>query len=163
MDLFDEYLYLYMNGNIRDVVGKVELSQTLYDLLRIGTSFVLSPTFSQVSEDQLDLTGLDVMVQHGVPLNNARIMGVSLTPDGPGTIKLIDPPEPDDRGLYPFDPEKKCDKCGGNDIYTGYYNRSDDSFYCGYSTNCRIYGEHMHRSCRRCGYQWVENILVKEG
>ncbi len=73
----------------------------------------------------------------------------------------IDPPEPDDRGLYPFDADKVCEKCGYDKIETEYVNHKE-GYFCSVVVGCMIPGEHMHRTCNRCGFGWVENILIKE-
>lgn len=68
----------------------------------------------------------------------------------------------DGRGLKPFDADKLCEKCGYDDIHTAYYDHQE-GYFCGWTLGrCQIMGEHMHRQCRRCSYQWVENILIKE-
>ena len=60
--------------------------------------------------------------------------------------------------MKPFDPDSRCPKCGGEDVGTHY---SASYWDCLYSCSRRnsMTGEHMERTCRRCGYRWVEAPL----
>ena len=51
----------------------------------------------------------------------------------------------------------KCPKCGNEDINSAYH---DNFTKCGWSN--RFAGEHMHRHCRNCGYEWPEQPLDVE-
>ncbi len=55
-----------------------------------------------------------------------------------------------------FDPKAKCEKCGGEEISTG---------YCGHALPNKAspkIKEHFHRQCKRCGFSWVEKCLDTE-
>lgn len=55
-----------------------------------------------------------------------------------------------------YDPDAKCPKCGCEDVRTFYHNersyRHDDICY-------GVDHEHFHRTCERCKYHWVEDVL----
>lgn len=50
-----------------------------------------------------------------------------------------------------FNLNAECTKCGAIDI---------SIIYCsGGTSTCYKYEEHIHRTCRRCGYNWTEMCL----
>lgn len=49
-----------------------------------------------------------------------------------------------------------CPKCHEDDIHTAYCKK--DWHYVGGWVD----GEHMHRACRNCGFQWLERPLDDE-
>jgi hypothetical protein len=51
-----------------------------------------------------------------------------------------------------------CPKCGYGDICTTYCAHEQPACLCW----CRVDGEHLHRICRRCGYEWLAACLVLE-
>ncbi|KKL76396.1 hypothetical protein LCGC14_0412030 [marine sediment metagenome] len=55
-----------------------------------------------------------------------------------------------------FTPNAKCVKCGRNDVVFKYC--AGHEYFFPY---CRLHksGEHQHRICRCCGYQWIETCL----
>lgn len=55
-----------------------------------------------------------------------------------------------------FNPDAKCSKCGFDDITVAHCD--------GYTHNCFRRGttEHLHRTCARCGYRWIEMCLDSE-
>lgn len=55
--------------------------------------------------------------------------------------------------------DRKCSKCGGDEINDGYHKAQGHSFR--YSTNCPgPYDlEHISRHCRRCHYVWAEACI----
>ena len=57
--------------------------------------------------------------------------------------------------LPPYYPDGPCAKCGAIDARTSYHQGGLD---CLYSERKRDYpaevGEHLHRRCQRCGYDW---------
>ena len=50
-----------------------------------------------------------------------------------------------------YNPKGVCIKCGGTDISSVYH---EDFTKCGWSNHFE--GEHIHRHCRNCGYEWPE-------
>ena len=52
-----------------------------------------------------------------------------------------------------------CPKCGFKDIATSYHPRRS---YCDpwsrFTFNAQD-DEHLHRTCRRCGYDWTDAVL----
>lgn len=57
-----------------------------------------------------------------------------------------------------YEKDRGCVKCGGkkiNDIYHKDYLRCS-SWIC----HTRFEGEHIHRSCVNCGYEWAELPLT---
>ena len=60
----------------------------------------------------------------------------------------------------PFDPDARCIKCGGEDIWAqwksgGWPNTCSTISKCWLSVSV----EHIHRGCRRCHYEWIEAPL----
>ena len=58
--------------------------------------------------------------------------------------------------MKPYSEKSICSKCGHDVIETR---------YCGPGANrydmarCLVDGEHLHRTCKRCGYEWLEAPL----
>ncbi len=57
------------------------------------------------------------------------------------------------KALPPFNETATCCKCGHGVIYTQHHN---SGYYCGFRHRVAN-SEHLHRGCRRCGYQWAES------
>lgn len=55
--------------------------------------------------------------------------------------------------IAPFNEQAACPKCGHTDISTQF--RSFYSTFVGCVSGCPD-EEHMHRTCRNCGYRWPE-------
>jgi predicted nucleic-acid-binding Zn-ribbon protein len=56
---------------------------------------------------------------------------------------------------------ESCVKCGSTDINTSYHRSYGMSILaggCGW-TNLRGHGEHLHKTCRNCQYEWAEATL----
>jgi hypothetical protein len=56
-----------------------------------------------------------------------------------------------------FSADKPCRKCGGTDIHT--LHMEGDGFRSVYSCRNRERREHLHRTCRRCHFDWDEAPL----
>jgi len=52
----------------------------------------------------------------------------------------------------------KCKKCGSIDIAVFYHSCWGD---CDYGDKHKRQEEHLHKNCRKCGYDWVEDCLDK--
>lgn len=64
--------------------------------------------------------------------------------------------------MKPFDAEAKCPKCGGDDLATTFHAASDLTHPMAVGRDrCDVHDEHIHRHCRRCGYDWIEAPLDK--
>jgi hypothetical protein len=59
--------------------------------------------------------------------------------------------------LQPFDASRACAKCGGFDVSAVYMEAEACRSY--YRCKRREEREHLHRTCRRCGYCWDEASL----
>jgi hypothetical protein len=63
--------------------------------------------------------------------------------------------------LPPYRPDGRCSKCGYEDISTQYVEPDRP-----YAYGCRFHkttnDEHLHRYCRRCGYEWAEACIEQE-
>lgn len=59
--------------------------------------------------------------------------------------------------LPPFREDASCPKCGHATVGTGYHSEGgmNSSSPCYYIT-----GEHIDRTCQRCGYSWAEAPLA---
>jgi hypothetical protein len=57
------------------------------------------------------------------------------------------------KGLPIFDPKAICLKCGSSEIATNWCDKED------HFDKPWITGDHMHRHCRMCGYEWLEAPL----
>lgn len=56
--------------------------------------------------------------------------------------------------------EGPCAKCLHDDISTAYHV---SGYFCAFDERHSIYdGEHLHRHCRRCHYNWLESIADAE-
>ena len=56
-----------------------------------------------------------------------------------------------------FDPQAKCEKCGDERVNTFYCPGGPDRVWgrlCTWNE-----GEHLHRTCQRCLYQWKEACI----
>lgn len=64
---------------------------------------------------------------------------------------------------YPsYRKEHKCKKCGSGDINDDYHKALGFK-PCGYwHPGQQFPGEHIHRTCKNCGYEWAEAPLIKE-
>ncbi len=58
--------------------------------------------------------------------------------------------------LQPYTPEAVCPKCGTANVGTAYCPGRRESWQCqrGFPE-----GEHLHRVCRTCRYEWPERCL----
>ena len=54
----------------------------------------------------------------------------------------------------PFDLEKPCPKCGGDDLNLSYCNEGRPFDLCYDPAYSRV-REHHHRNCNRCHYEWL--------
>ena len=51
----------------------------------------------------------------------------------------------------------ECAKCGGGDILTRWHTGGRYGVAgCGYGAKIVKTGEHLHRTCRTCQYEWTE-------
>lgn len=66
----------------------------------------------------------------------------------------------------PYDADHRCPKCWGEDVSTSYRENSH-AFDCrrhsrGWAStgdDCEVCkDEHFHRHCRRCSYEWREEV-----
>lgn len=59
--------------------------------------------------------------------------------------------------LKPFDPDASCPKCGHRVVGIAYCRHPKVFSDCDHLIHygARI-GEHMHRTCKQCGYVWFE-------
>ncbi len=58
--------------------------------------------------------------------------------------------------LAKFDKDNRCSKCGSENVNTYYCN--EGWVRCSLKQD----GEHLHRTCGRCHYEWLESILELE-
>ena len=56
-----------------------------------------------------------------------------------------------------YNPSAKCPKCGHEVVFTSYQKQRSYTCLSGCSD-----GEHLHRTCQRCQYQWPEAVLELE-
>ncbi len=49
-----------------------------------------------------------------------------------------------------------CSKCGNENIGTKYCPGVESTAHV---KGCDAAGEHLHRTCSKCGYTWIENTL----
>jgi len=54
-----------------------------------------------------------------------------------------------------------CVKCGCGDAAVQWHRASRDGFIhtCGYYAKAHDAAEHLHLTCRRCGYEWIAPTL----
>lgn len=71
--------------------------------------------------------------------------------------------------MQPFDPSRKCPKCGHDQVRVSYCNKERWQHYGDardvYEVAVGDDGddcEHLHRICERCHYEWVEACLSGE-
>ena len=66
--------------------------------------------------------------------------------------------------LKPYDPDATCPKCGHDDIMTVHHKFGRQSTVCSPSVSAYFRdmpeGEHLHRTCRRCRYEWPEAVIA---
>lgn len=64
--------------------------------------------------------------------------------------------------MEPFDPERRCPKCGHDDVTVSYVrsHRSWSDTPCGATIHDHKYVEHLDRHCQRCHYIWAEAVLA---
>jgi predicted nucleic-acid-binding Zn-ribbon protein len=55
-----------------------------------------------------------------------------------------------------YRPESACEKCGNTTAATVYCGGAGDREHV---AGCEESGEHLHRTCARCGYRWLEDTL----
>jgi hypothetical protein len=53
-----------------------------------------------------------------------------------------------------------CIKCGGTDIHTAWHKNEN---HCGGILEPKFKGEHLHKHCRNCAYEWPEPVLSSQG
>lgn len=63
--------------------------------------------------------------------------------------------------LTRFDPDRVCPKCGHDDVGTLYLT-STAAFACRALRHQHLDREHLHRTCQRCRYEWVERPLTDD-
>lgn len=61
--------------------------------------------------------------------------------------------------MKPYDEKTVCPKCGWKVISTRYHAKPEPLQACAIAGG----GEHMHRKCERCGYEWLEGPLEVSG
>ena len=63
-----------------------------------------------------------------------------------------------------YNPEATCCKCGHNEITSRYHREGATLRDCGlhqYKGECpKIEQEHIYRCCRRCGWDWQEEVVA---
>lgn len=53
-----------------------------------------------------------------------------------------------------------CAKCGGSDLWVSYHTSRWASMHgCSYGSFNKADGEHLHRGCRTCGYDWTGPVI----
>lgn len=67
------------------------------------------------------------------------------------------------RKLQPYNPKSTCPKCKGRDVATRYEGPIEED-PCWYGRKYEPRGkwpekEYMHRTCKRCDYEWPESVL----
>lgn len=66
-------------------------------------------------------------------------------------------------GFQKFNPDGKCPKCGHDDVATGYVvNSGRYGDPCYDLPRATREGEHLHRHCRRCSFEWCEACIDPE-
>ncbi len=64
-------------------------------------------------------------------------------------------------GLSPYDEAATCPKCGHGDVTTGHCTGEMPGQRCwGTTAKATPKGEHLHRHCVRCHYEWFEACVV---
>lgn len=53
------------------------------------------------------------------------------------------------------DTASDCAKCRASDIHTAYHAARRD---CLYASRAKHNGEHLHYTCRNCGYDWTVEV-----
>ena len=56
----------------------------------------------------------------------------------------------------PYDPQAVCRKCAHVEVVTEYCTGNKPFAYLA-NVACELIGEHFHRRCKRCGYEWTES------
>ena len=57
-----------------------------------------------------------------------------------------------------YNPVRTCPKCGLENASTKYCAGASSVKRV---PGCEVEGEHLHRLCARCGYEWIEYALDK--
>jgi len=65
--------------------------------------------------------------------------------------------------LEPYKRNAPCPKCGGKEINTTYHAKGDDEAFSVKLCHRREFnmitiGEHLHRKCSCCKYEWLEKV-----
>lgn len=55
--------------------------------------------------------------------------------------------------LKPYNPRAVCPKCSHRVITTRYHAKPEPLQICATEG---VEGEHMHRKCQRCGFEWLQ-------
>ncbi len=56
-----------------------------------------------------------------------------------------------------------CEKCGGREIRTAWHNKGSGGWRdraCGWHDTATAYGEHLHRYCQSCQFDWTEKVAA---
>lgn len=53
-------------------------------------------------------------------------------------------------------PYSKCTKCGGSGSSSYCEGLPEGAYIFGFSRQCQIQDEHLHKQCLHCGYKWLE-------
>lgn len=59
--------------------------------------------------------------------------------------------------MNPYNPQAPCPKCGYPAVSTRYHAKPELLQICKKSGG--VESEHLHRTCERCGYEWLEACL----
>lgn len=62
--------------------------------------------------------------------------------------------------MTPFDPAAKCPKCGHDETSDAYHK---NGYKCPFGSVVDVgrEEEHIHRTCKRCGFDWPEAVLER--
>lgn len=63
-----------------------------------------------------------------------------------------------DEKIEPFNAQSKCPKCSGEEVKTHYCKGVYFSWECRSGKG----GEHLHRVCNRCHYEWLQAVIPVE-
>lgn len=71
--------------------------------------------------------------------------------------------DPKNRVLQKFDENVTCEKCSHAEIGVYYCPQPQPAWICWPHVRIAQRGlsdcEHMHRTCKRCGYEWLETCI----
>lgn len=68
--------------------------------------------------------------------------------------------------MKPYDPMTKCPKCGSDEVGTAHH--AGNTYSSGCCSSVSVYhrdmpdGEHMHRKCHRCGYEFAQSVIEQK-